>query len=325
MRGSCLCLRCRNCLSPLALALSLLVTPILLAQPVRAGQDGPSFEVASIRQSAPDSRTRVEPTPGRFSAVGVTLRDLIKLAYPAGVNVRNDDQVVTSEAWMERVRFDVTAIGAPTTAATRPAPGAVAPPESSALNDLRARLRTLLTERFGLHLHHEYRPFSVYALTRVRPNAHGPQLRATSGDCANEREAARPAGAGAAGSAGAVGTAANSAAGATACGGFRFTGPGRLRAHAVTIPMIVSLLSNLPAVGRLVEDRTGLTGSFDLDLTWSADSAQGPNAGDSGDAGQPGAPALFTALREQLGLELRPTRGVVDVVVVDRATPPSDN
>ena len=26
------------------------------------------------------------PTPGRFVATGVTLRELIKLAYPAGVN-----------------------------------------------------------------------------------------------------------------------------------------------------------------------------------------------------------------------------------------------
>jgi len=302
-----------NRLAPLALSASLLVTPTVLVHPAQAGQQGPAFEVASIRESAPDSRTRVEPTPGRFSAIGVTLRDLIKLAYPAGDNVRNDDQVVTSEAWMGRLRFDVTATGAPTSAATRPAPGAVAPPESSALDELRAKLRTLLAERFELGLHHESRPFPIYALTRVRPDgaggsngtgAYGPQLRPAGADCAMDH-------------AGAPSTGTD----APACGGFRFTA-GRLRARAVTISMLVSLLSNLPAVGRLVEDRTGLTGSFDLDLTWSPDSAQTPDAVVSA---QPGGPSFFTAMREQLGLELKPTRGPVDVIVVDRARRPSEN
>ena len=142
---------------------SLLAALPASAQSRQTDQPDPRFEVASIRESATDSRTRVEPTQGRFSAIGVTLRDLIRLAYPAGNRVRNDDQVVTSEAWMGRLRFDVTATGAPVTMATRPAPGAVAPPESSALDELRAKLRTLLAERFELGLHHESRPFPIYA------------------------------------------------------------------------------------------------------------------------------------------------------------------
>jgi uncharacterized protein (TIGR03435 family) len=288
----------------IALVLAGAFASSLRAQQIPVGQSGPSFEVASIRESAPDSRTRVEPRPGRFSAIGVTLRDLIKMAYPAGVNVRNDGQVVTGDAWMGRVRFDVIATGAPATAATRPAPGAVAPPESALLDELRAKLRALLAERFDLGVHHESRQVPIYALTRVRADAYGPRLRAADAACTGGGTAAPPPGTD-----------------VPACGGFRLAA-GRLRARAVTVPMLVSLLSNLPTVGRPVEDHTDLTGSFDMELSWAPDTAQTPDAADPASSG---GPSLFTAMREQLGLELRPVRGAVDVVVVDRARLPSPN
>ena len=39
----------------------------------------------------------------------------------------------------------------------------------------------------------------------------------------------------------------------------------------------------------------------------------------------PNGPALNTALQEQLGLRLRTTRGLVDVLIVERASPPTAN
>jgi uncharacterized protein (TIGR03435 family) len=64
-------------------------------------------------------------------------------------------------------------------------------------------------------------------------------------------------------------------------------------------------------VGRTVLDRTGLTGKYDFILDWTPD--QGTRAPDV-----PGA-FLFAALQEQLGLKLEPTKGPVEMLIIDHA------
>jgi len=70
-----------------------------------------------------------------------------------------------------------------------------------------------------------------------------------------------------------------------------------------------------------VVDRTGLTGTFDVDLTFVPEPPPGfPRM----PASQDGV-SLFTALREQLGLKLEPDRGPVEVLVIDGAEHPTEN
>ena len=57
--------------------------------------------------------------------------------------------------------------------------------------------------------------------------------------------------------------------------------------------------------GRVVVDRTGLTGGWDFDLKWSPPNAPNPD---------PDHPVIFTALQEQLGLRLEATTGPVEVL-----------
>jgi uncharacterized protein (TIGR03435 family) len=73
------------------------------------------------------------------------------------------------------------------------------------------------------------------------------------------------------------------------------------------------------STGRAVVNRTGLTGAFNLDLRYATDLSTLPDL----DAAT--APALETAVQEQLGLRLRATRGPVDVLVVDHAVMPTEN
>jgi uncharacterized protein (TIGR03435 family) len=73
-------------------------------------------------------------------------------------------------------------------------------------------------------------------------------------------------------------------------------------------------------LGRQVIDRTGLTGNYDLVLKWLP-----PGECPEESAGTSDAPDIFTSVREQLGLELHPGKGPVQVLVVDNVTMPSEN
>jgi uncharacterized protein (TIGR03435 family) len=80
-------------------------------------------------------------------------------------------------------------------------------------------------------------------------------------------------------------------------------------------------------VGRDVVDKTGITGRYDLKLTWTPDD-RAASAASGTDAVSPAAdsgPSIFTALEEQLGLRLEPSKGPVQVLVIDRAELPSAN
>ena len=76
-------------------------------------------------------------------------------------------------------------------------------------------------------------------------------------------------------------------------------------------------------VDRAVVDQTGLTGRYDFDLEWTPDESQfGGNLPRSVESTKP---SLFTAIQEQLGLRLEPTRGPVQALVIDRVERPSEN
>ena len=97
-------------------------------------------------------------------------------------------------------------------------------------------------------------------------------------------------------------------------------GPGRFSAGGVTLAMLAAALSGV--AGRQVVDRTGLAGAYDVDLEFSPDPL-GAVAGDVAPASE--RPSLFTALEEQLGIRLEPTRGSVEVLAIDRLELPAPN
>ena len=80
-------------------------------------------------------------------------------------------------------------------------------------------------------------------------------------------------------------------------------------------------VGNLPGGrGRIVVDKTGLSGLYDWTLHWTP--WQDLSSGELSDSK---GPSLFTALQEQLGLKLEPAKGKVEVVVIDHIDSPSEN
>jgi len=161
-----------------------------------------------------------------------------------------------------------------------------APTDELALSQMRpAYLRGLLEDRFQLKYHWEARQLPAYNLVLARRDGKlGPQLRRRTVDCSTD----------------------------PSCD-FRFSGPG-----SVTLggPMgyVVETLTRL--AGRLVVDRTGLEGQFDVKLQWTPDTLRDSN---------PTGASLTDAVQDQLGLKLESTTGPVEVLVIDRVEHPTED
>ena len=144
--------------------------------------------------------------------------------------------------------------------------------------DWRPMLQKVLVDRFGLAIHRETREVPTYDLVLARKDGSlGAQLVRTDGSCEKP----------------------------SAC--TLLVNRQSLTARTQAIQKITPALQSL--TGRPVVDRTGLTGTFDIDLKWSA-------TGDDG-------PSIFTALQEQLGLKLEPSKGPFEVVVIDAIRRPT--
>jgi uncharacterized protein (TIGR03435 family) len=267
------------------------------AAPATAQAAG-SFATVSLTSAsadAPAGSVRLAPRGG-VRATSVTLVDLIAFAYQR--HALDQRLVVGGPAWAAIDRFDLQ-----TTAATEH----VMDPSGVPGATLR-RLQALLAERFALAVHEENRVQPIYALALARADGGlGPRLRRSEIDC-SALSASGPPPKRAPG----LGPACSTK-----------TPPGRLFANTLPMAALASLISK--HVDRPVVDRTQLSGPFDMELEASEIKAP-PNyqPGPSDLALPPAAgPSIFVAVREQLGLELKPVEGAVSVIVIDRAQRPA--
>ena len=110
---------------------------------------------------------------------------------------------------------------------------------------------------------------------------------------------------------------------------------GQLNSLGISMTDLADTLTGIPdLVGRQVQDRTGLTGNYDLSLYWTPDEhtstmLESSESGKSGKGYIPPSPStgpsLFTAIQEQLGLKLVATKGAVETIVIDHIERPSEN
>ena len=271
----------------------------------------PSFEAASVKPNKEGGPFSLFFQPGgRFRATNVTAKALISAAYGTPQPLP-DFQIVGGPKWLDTDRFDVVA-----KAAGDPQPQNNAPPAI-----MFQMLQSLLEERFHLKVRHETSDVPVFVLQLARPDGKlGPRLRPTDTDCADLMRAARENGGG---------PAPPPAPGERPrCGTRMF--PGNISAGAQTLTQVVNGLSRLRDLNRQVVDRTGLAGVYDLDLVWTPDAASQPPGDRPAGAPplppiDPNGPSIFTAIQEQWGLKLEPSRAPMNMLVIDAVERPTDD
>ena len=294
-----------------ALAPRMLITIATVAAVVPLAGQSPqtsvgaaSFDVTSVKRYQPaqgrGASDAVSVMPGgRLTAPAATLRTLIAAAY--GVV---DVQIVDSARVLPTDRYEIAATtGADVTA-----------------DQARAMLRTLLAERFTLAVRVETRDMPVYVMSLSRQDGRlGDQLRRSGPECAPVTGPPGKAAPPPPPPPPDVGRVLSLGPGPLRCGGLVFSSTSGGHWSMREIPMSRFAERLIGALGRPVLDRTGLDGFFDFDVTYTPDT-QVVEVTDA-----PNAPALITAIREQLGLRLESTRAPVQVVVVESVQPPTEN
>ncbi len=87
-------------------------------------------------------------------------------------------------------------------------------------------------------------------------------------------------------------------------GGSALSGRGKIEGNMALSSLAWMLEHEL---GRLVVDETGIEGNYDFELTWDPDDPD----------------SVFAAVREQLGLELRPAKRPIEFLIVEAAKSPA--
>ena len=266
--------------------LTLCASAVTLA---RQPAESPAFDVATVKVNAsgPGPSLGLMRLPGgRLFAQNLPLRELIRAAYGL-----EDSQLEGGPGWLRTTRFDVEArTGGTVTVETA-----------------RAMTRRLLAERFRLAAHTETRQLPIYELVMARADrSPGRSLRASGKECG---PVTLPAG---------LPAAPPPPAGAgmpITPGGFQCPSgllPGHLSLRSLDMSAFASVLWRR-LFQRPVLDRTGLSGQFDIDLTYLPELETINGRPASENPALPAqileAPSIFTAVQEQLGLKLESATG----------------
>jgi uncharacterized protein (TIGR03435 family) len=245
------------------------------------------------------------PDPGQITWTNATLKTLLTIAYDVKA------YQVNGPAWIDTERYDIIA----------------KVPEGTTKEQVAVMWQNLLKERFGMVVHHESKEFQVSELVVAKG---GSKLKETTLD-PNAPPPALPSGP--------PGPPKLDKNGAPEMNGPGLmmmiqAGSGGPVAHMVARAQPISGMTRMLGnqLNRPVVDKTGLTGKYDFNVEYTPDlnglpalppgggvGVEGPGPGASStEASVPGS-NLASAIEQQLGLRLVPSKAKLDVVVVDKA------
>jgi uncharacterized protein (TIGR03435 family) len=259
------------------------------AKPTPPGGEPLEWMAVSIHQMDPahENNASANDQPNGISERGAPLASLISQAYNFGIMPMRDDEIMGLPGWAKSARYDVDARVAPEDVPAFKKLSGLSTADTIAAFTSRTYTgemlmqQALLTERFHLKMHWEKGERNVYILTVAKGGA---RVKPTESDPNH--------------------------------GNISFSS-GRITSKAVPVVFFASILE-MPADRKIV-DKTGLTGSYDMDLHFSSSNLSA-NTGEATND-----PEFFTALQEQLGLKLQPAKMEIPILVVDHIDPPTDN
>ncbi len=250
----------------------------------------PSFEVATVKpvDGAPP------PMPGGPPPMApdeirlfVNTGILISIAYNVQGFARTE--IVGGLGWMDDQIYEVHAkINGPLSEAMQQMPN------RERRQNVELMEQSLLAERFKLKVHFETRELPAYALVVAKG---GPKLTLADPSVPHNGSPR-------------ISSGQNQ----------------KLRATGITVGNLAQMLQGEPeSGGRLVVDKTGLTGSYDIILDWTRDPAWTRDSATEASASQNVGPSLFTVLEEELELKLMAEKEPVEVLVIDHIEKPTEN
>src|SRR5215831_20129310 len=264
-----------------------------LAGAAQTSSASQTFEVATIKlNQSRERRPRqvVLPRAGRLTLTNISIKELIQDAY----GLPSPALLLNVPDWAGTDHVDVVAKA----------------PSAAPVTILQKMLQPLLAEYFKLSVHRETREMDVLEMVLATPGRLGPRLKQSLDTCDEF-----------VGTPGTFARAPDGAANERGTCGVLPGGAGRIVARGLDMPGLAAYIGTTP--GRMIIDRTGIAGRFDVDLTYTPSifSSDAPERRSPPPGVDPAGPPLITALEEQLGLKLRPGRAPIDVVVIDHAEP----
>ncbi len=247
----------------------------------------PEFDVVSVRENKGDSHImQLRYTDDGFTIKNLSVKNLIAGAY-------NIKQYLISggPSWVDSTGFDVQAKVAPEDVAVFKK---LPPTQRGVL------IRKLLVQRFHLAVHIETKILPVYDLVVANGGA---KLTASAPDPppptdADPSDKPKPR-------------------------GWVMMSPGMVKLDEMPLSALANQLGY--TLDHPVIDKTGLTGKYDLELKWTPEDSTTSTGSDAGKSDQDTAPGIFTAVQEQLGLKLEPSKGPVQTIVIDHVEMPTAN
>jgi uncharacterized protein (TIGR03435 family) len=287
------------------LAALLISTSIALG--AQAPSAPPALEAASVKLSPPGTVPLVPgnwapPTSTSARLRPQTLRTLVMYAFDINPTLRHDPEPIGGPSWIDQDAYELTLkfTSLPT------------------IPQARALVRGLLEDRFKLKWHTEKRELPVYSLVVARADGRlGEGLKPSKLDCRAYSDTLTRTGRGAAAKEVNADCGVQQGGAPALVGVLKLPGSyprGAQLVHGTgTMAELVTALTRDRENDRPVIDRTGLTGTYDIDLWW-VPARSGAIVADPADV-----MPLTTAVQQQLGLKLDARREPRDVVVIDAA------